>query len=137
MSEWDWRKPKQDALKILGNKGKVPDVPDSVEKSAEQFEKAIGAFLKAVADLEEKILTMENANDAQKNALKQFANKMDKDNLGLDPKSKEDGAKITKAQKLLAGSLQDCIRGLEGNDKKLDELDKLLAQLAKNSPRES
>ena len=134
MSDWYWTKVEQDALKILGDKGKVPDIPDSVAKGEEQFNKAVDVFEKAVADLENKILSIENANDVIKNALKQFANKIDKDNLGLDPKGKEDAAKITKARKLIADSLQGVIRGLENNDKKLDELDKLLVQVAKNSP---
>jgi len=126
-----WDKPKKDALDILGDKGKVPELPDNVDKSATDWDQAEDAARKVVADLLDKMLAMENANDACRNALKQFANKIDKDNLGLDPKSKDDAAKLAKARKILSDSLDTMLRGLDQNDKSVDESNKLLAQLAK------
>jgi hypothetical protein len=126
-----WDKAKKDALKILGDKGKVPDPPDSVEKSLTEFEKVIAAVLKAFDEVSDKLVQIENTNDAARNALNEFANKIGRDDLGLDHRDKEDAPKIAKAQKILSDWSDGTARDLSRNDKVIDDAEKTLNQLAK------
>jgi predicted nucleic acid-binding Zn-ribbon protein len=134
-SEWD--KQRADALKILGDKGNVPDIPDAAKKANTTWDKAYAEFSKSRDACEEKLLAMENANDAMRNAVKQFEAKIDKADFNLDSKDKDQVKKIQQARDLLTGFLDDRIAALERNDKALDELDKHLIQLSKYKPPDS
>ena len=131
----EWDKSKAAALKILGSKGKVPDMPGPVEKAAEGMGKANDELDKVREDMEAKVLALQNANDAVKNGLKQFLAKMEKDDLGLDSKSKDDLKRIQQARKLLTDRLQAGVKHYETDDKMLDELDKHIIQLGKYKPK--
>src|SRR5215831_7409945 len=121
-----WDRAKAAALKILGDDGEVPDFPDAVDKAGESFKKAKEEFDKSREDCEAKLLALQNANDAERNGLKQFLAKIEKSDFNLDSKKKDDLKKIQKARQLLTGELNDGIKHAEGNDKILDELDKHL-----------
>jgi hypothetical protein len=133
--EVDWDKSRQAALKILGDKGEVPDLPDTINQGGDDFDKAAGEFKKSREDCEAKLLAMENVNDAQRNAVKQFLAKIEKSDLGLDPSSKDDLKKIQKARKQLTDTLDASVKHFTDNDKILDELDKHLIQLGKYKPK--
>jgi hypothetical protein len=92
-----WDKAKAAALKILGDKGEVPDMPDTVEKAAKAKGKAWDEFDKSREACENKLEAVENANDAVRNGLKHFLAKIEKENFKLDPKDKDDLKKIQQA----------------------------------------
>jgi hypothetical protein len=124
-------KVKAAALKVLGNKGKVPDLPDTIKKAQTSWDKAYEEFTKSREACEAKLLAMQNANDATRNAAKQFGAKLEKSDFNLDSNDKDDQKKIQQAQDLLSGYIDDAVKRLEKNDKTLDELDKHLIQMAK------
>ncbi len=125
----DWDKAKAAALKILGAKAQVPDLPPTVGKASDEFDKANDAFKASREDCESKLLDIENANDAFKNAVKQFMAQVEKSNFQLDPKN--DAKKIQQAEKLLTAELKAALKIFETNEKMLDELDKHLIQMNK------
>jgi hypothetical protein len=135
MSSALWDKAKAEALKILGDKGKVPDVPDTIGKAADSKGKASDEFDKSREACEKKLEAVENANDALKNATKQFLAKIEKSDFGLDSKDKEELKKIQKARQVLTDTLDAAIKRREDEDKELDELDKHLIQLGKYEPK--
>jgi hypothetical protein len=132
-----WVKTRAAALKILGDKAKVPDSPDAVAKAAKSWDKSFEEFGKSRDACEQKLLAMENANDAERNAIKQFRATIAKADFDLDPKDKDDLKKIQQARDLLTDKLDDSIARHEVIDKDLDELDKHLIQLGKYKPPDS
>ncbi len=73
--------------------------------------------------LQDKILELQNATSSQKNGIKQHADRISKNNFGLDPKNPDEKKKIDQAQKVLA-NLQVQIQNCDTNIKNLSELDK-------------
>jgi hypothetical protein len=132
MAEWDITK--ASALKILGKDAEVPDMPDVVQKAADDMGKANQEFDKAREDCESKVLAVQNANDALRNALKQFEGKIEKADFKLNSKKPDDLKKIVQARKLLTDRLNHAVQYYEKNDKMLDEVDKHLIQLGKYKP---
>jgi triphosphoribosyl-dephospho-CoA synthetase len=130
----DWGKASADAMKILGDKAKIPPVPAAVNKACAAFEKATTAFLAARDACADKLLEVENTNDAVGNALKQFSAVIDKEDFNLDAKA--DAKNIQQAQKILQDSLTESAKKVAKNDKDLDELDKHLIQIGKYKPPE-
>jgi hypothetical protein len=55
----EWDKAKAAALKILGDKGKVPDMPNNVEKGAQDMGKASGELDESREDCEAKLLALQ------------------------------------------------------------------------------
>jgi hypothetical protein len=125
------------ALKILGDKAKVPERPDNLKKANTNLVKALDEFSKTQDACEAKLLAMENANDGALNALKQFLAKIEKNDFNLDSKDKDDAKKIQQARDLLTAPIDDAIKDRKLNDKALDELDKHLIQLGKYKPSAS
>jgi len=125
----DWDRVRAQALKILGNGGKVPDVPSTVSAASKAFSAAGDGFKSSREACEAQLLKVDNANAAFLNALEQFRARVEKNDLGLD--AKKDAKKIEQAQKVLTDALDDALKGLKANDKILDELDKHLIQLGK------
>jgi hypothetical protein len=129
-----WDKAKASALKILGDSGKVPDLPDTVDKAADTLDKADDAFDKSREDCEAKLLAVQNGNDAVRNTLKQFLAKVAKSDFELDSKNKDDAKKIQKARQILTDTLNSAIKAYDSDDKVLDEVDKHLIQMSKYKP---
>jgi hypothetical protein len=128
----DWNKAKTQALKVLGEGGKVPDVPGVVLQASKTFQSMGGAFKTAREACEAQLLKMDNSNSAFMNAIEQFRARVEKNDLGLDPK--KDAKKIEQAQKVLTDALDDSLKDLKDNDKVLDELDRHMIQLSKYKP---
>ena len=61
MAKWD--DAKASALKILGDKGKVPDMPDIVQKAADDLKKSSDEFDKCREDCEAKLLALQDPDD--------------------------------------------------------------------------
>ena len=133
MAEWD--KAKAEALKVLGDGAEVPDFPDTIQKAADEMGKASDGLNKSREDCESKLLALQNANDAVRNALKQFEAKIEKSDFKLDSKNKDTLKKIQKARKLLTDRLNRGIKYYNEDDKMLDELDKHLIQLGNYKPK--
>ncbi len=125
----DWNTAKAAAMKVLGDKAEVPDLPSTITKAEEAFEKSSAAFDKSRADCESALLDVQNALSAVKNAGKQFTASIEKSDFELD--SKTDAKKIQQGQKILLTSLQGSSKNIDDNDKILDELDKHLVQMGK------
>jgi chromosome segregation ATPase len=130
----DWDKAKAAALKILGNKAVVPDLPASINKASETFDKTNDAFKASREDCEDKLLEIEDATSALGNAVKQFQATIEKSDFKLDSKNKDEAKKIQQAQKILTGELSSASKQLATITKILDELDKHLIQLGKYKP---
>jgi len=125
-----WDAVSKSALKILGDKGKVPKYSAAVPKAAAAEGKAFDDFKKIRDDLKSKLLALQNADEAHKNAISQFQDTIDEDDFGLDRKNKDDAKKIAEAQKILSKWLQDQIDVSEQNVRNLKELDKHLMSLS-------
>lgn len=124
-----WDSAVKDATKILGEKGKVPKLAPAITKSLTAFDKAYEAFDKARQDLKAKLLAMQAASDATKDAYVQFQDEIEESDLGLDPKNKDDVKKIADAQKILSAWVQQNVDTSTQNYKNLRELDRHLMSL--------
>jgi len=92
----DWDDAQKKALKILGDKGKVPE--PKMKSYNDGATKAWNAFDKARDDIEAKLTDLEGAFEKISGGIDQYEAKLEKDNLGLDPKDKEDAKKIDQAK---------------------------------------
>ena len=99
-----WDKAKAVALKILGDKGEVPDIGDAFEKARDSHEKAVEEFNKSREDCEAKLLAVQNTNDLGDKALKQLLAKIEKSDFNLNSKNKDDLKKIKEARQFLRTS---------------------------------
>ena len=124
MATKDWNDAKAQALKILGDKAKIPAPKANFSKLMGDVEKADKEYDASVDVLQAKILALQNSNDAWKNAMKQFDAQISKSDFGLNAKDADDKKKIQQAQDILSGHLEGQIGNADVNDKNLDELDK-------------
>ena len=112
-------------------------MPDVVQKAADTLGKALQDFDKVREECEGKVLALQNANDAVKNALKQFGAKIEKSDFKLDAKNKENLKKIQQARKLLSDRVTAAVKHWEADDKMLDELDKHIEQLLESTSQKT
>ena len=124
-----WETATRPAMKVLGDKGKIPKIPPSVPKAMDVAEKAWAEFNKVRQDLKAKLLLLQNAASAHKNAVAQFQDMIDEDDLGLNRKDKDEAKKINDAQKILDKYLVDALDDADTNLKNYRELDKHLMNL--------
>jgi hypothetical protein len=125
-----WDQPTKEAMKILGDKGKVPKWSPAIVKAATADDKSFDEFDKSRNDLKAKLLATQNTRQALKDAVSQLQDEVDESNLGLDPKNKEEAKKIKDAQKILSGWLDEKIKIFEDDVKNLKELDRHLMSIA-------
>ena len=131
----DWDKAKAAALKILGDKAKVPDLAPTISKASKAYDTASAAFTTSQQDCESKLLDLQNNNDALGNAVKQFSASIEKSSFGLN--EKDDAKKLQQARKILLSELAGATKTISSNDKIIEELDKHLIQLGKyKSPQD-
>jgi mannose-6-phosphate isomerase class I len=130
----DWDKAVAAATKILGDKAKIPKLGSAIPKAVAAEDKAFDAFDKVRQDLKAKVLGEQNALQALKDAIVQFQDEIDEDDLGLDPKNKDDAKKIDSARKILSGALQEKIDQKNDNIKDFRELDKHLMNIVNYKP---
>ncbi len=130
-TEWDGAKAK--ALKILGKDAKIPD-PKFLGKLQSDVNAAYGAYNKSRDDLEAKILAMQKAMSDAKLTVKQFADKLDDEDFGLDEKNKDDAKKIKDAQAIFDAWAENIYKNVNDDIRELDELDKHLVDYKKYKP---
>ncbi|MDE2004920.1 MAG: hypothetical protein KGI51_00020 [Rhodospirillales bacterium] len=118
------------AQKILGDKGKIPKIPPAIDKAREASQKTWDEFSKHREELKKKLLAVRDADEAWKDAVEQYQDEIDESDFGLDPKDKDDAKKITAAQKLLSGRLQQTVDETKENLKNERELDRHLMGMA-------
>jgi prefoldin subunit 5 len=128
-----WETAKASAMKVLGEKGKIPE-PKTLDKAGEGLDKAFEAFSKSRDDLEEKLVGLQDADSAVSHAFDQFGTLVEKSDLGLDLKNKDDAKKITQAKKILTDYVTTVTKAQEANNKNLKELDKHMILLSKYKP---
>jgi hypothetical protein len=120
----NWNDAKSQALKILGDKAKIPEPKANMTKFMADLMKADKEYDASVDVLQAKILALQNANDSWKNGVKQFDDLISKSDFGLDARDADDKKKIKQAQDILSGYLEEQMDNADINDKNLDELDK-------------
>ena len=124
MAAKNWNDAKSQALKILGDKAKIPEPKANMTKFMADLMKADKEYDASVDVLQAKILALQNANDSWKNGVKQFDDLISKSDFGLDARDADDKKKIKQAQDILSGYLEEQMDNADINDKNLDELDK-------------
>lgn len=124
-----WDSVSKAAMKILGEKGKIPKISPGIAKARAADDKSFEAFDKAREELKAKLLATQNTREAVKDGISQFQDEIDESDLGLDPKSKDDAKKIAEARKILSDWLGQQIEVCEDDFKNLKELDKHLMSL--------
>ena len=131
-----WDDANKQAMKILGNKAKIPQPKPGVTKSAESVAKTMKEYDKAVSVLQDKIVELQDTYSSWGHAIKQFTDQIEKSDFGLDGKSADDKKKIKDATDILTDYLEAQVANLDVNNKNLDELDKHTMSLSKYKPKE-
>ena len=132
-----WEKGKAVALKILGSEGKVPDIPNALDKADGDFENASNAFEKSRYVVYQKIQALQNSNDLWAKVLKQYLAKVEASDLGLDPKNKDDAKKIKEAKAVLTDALKMLMKHFADRANKLGELNKHIEELGNYKQKRS
>jgi hypothetical protein len=124
----------EQAQKVLGDKAKIPPPKTLPDKFQNDYEKAFKEFDAAREDSENKLLALENTVSAYTNAQQQNAAVYQREDFGLDRKSKDDAKKIKLAQKIFSDFFNNFQKQGEAERKVIDELDKHLIQLGRYKP---
>jgi hypothetical protein len=130
--KWDAAKAK--AQQILGKDAKIPE-PKFIPKSQAEIGTAYDAYEKSRDDLEAKILALQKVFSNAKLVTKQFADKLDDEDFGLDEKNKDDAKKIKDAQAIFKGWYQNVFDNVDSNIDGLGDLDKHLVDFRKYKPK--
>jgi predicted nucleic acid-binding Zn-ribbon protein len=128
----EWDNAEKQALKILGDKGKIPD--PKLKSYNEAAAKAWNAFDKARDDIEAKLTDLEGAFEKISSAIDQYEAKLEKDNLGLNPKDKDEAKKIDQAKDILLAEVKTTEKAWEDEIKDLKEVARHVIQLGKYKP---
>lgn len=129
----DWDVAKKQAMKILGDKGKIPEI--KAQSAYDGTKKTWAAFSKARDDIEAKLADLEAAFEKASGVVDQFEAKLEKDDLGLDPKNKDDAKKIDQARDILTNSVKGVEKFYEDDIKAFKELARHIIQLGSYKPR--
>jgi hypothetical protein len=124
MAEVDWYTTVAKAQAVVGKEGKIPPPKADLRKYVGETYRTYDDYKKSVGALQGKILALQNALSAWRNALKQVDDQMSRESFGLDGKTAEGKRKIEQAQKILGDWLESCIKSADADIKNLDELDK-------------
>jgi len=82
----DWNSAVKAAMKILGDKGKIPKLNSAIPKADAADKKSYDDFKKTRDELKAKLLATQNTGEALNDAMMQYQDEIDEDDLGLDPK---------------------------------------------------
>ena len=119
------------AEKIFGKKLEVPEFPSpAVQKANDAVDKAFAQFDKTRQALENDILELQKAIAGQGLASKQFAEKLERSDLGADKNSPDYKKKRAEAQKNFKTFFDYSEKAIEFNIKCCDELDKHLMNIS-------
>jgi hypothetical protein len=99
----NWDKTVAAAMKILGEKGKIPPMPAALTSGIEKGHKSSREATKAASDLQAKLVDLQKSIGDVIRAGQQFQAAIDKDTLGMDPKNPDDAKKLKQARALLDG----------------------------------
>jgi septal ring factor EnvC (AmiA/AmiB activator) len=117
------------AMKVLGDKGKIPKFSPAIPKAGTADEKTYEEFKKVRDELKKKLLATQDSGEALKDAIEQYQDDINENDLGLNARDKDDAKKIAAARKILSDRLQESIDLQETNGKNLRELDRHLMSL--------
>jgi predicted nucleic acid-binding Zn-ribbon protein len=102
----NWASAKKQALRVLGDKGKIPD-DKATFKFLDALDKAVDAYTKSLADLEKKVADLNSQYSKFSDMIDKYEVKVEDDDLGLDKKDKDQAKKIEQAQRILQDSLNE------------------------------
>ena len=126
----DWNNVVKAAMKILGEKGKIPKLNPAITKASTANGKSYDEFSTTRELLKKKLLALQDASDALKDAIEQYQDDIDESDLGLNGRDKDDVKKIQAARKILSDHrLQESIDVETENHKNQRELDKHLMSM--------
>jgi len=127
-----WDDAAKQAMKILGNKGQIPDAKPLLKFYADVVSKAFEAFAKVRDDLEGKLTDLEGQVQRFSSMVDQFEAKVEKDDLGLNAKDKEESKTIDKARDILVDFLNNVwSKSSDDNIKTLKDAGRHLILLSK------
>jgi hypothetical protein len=121
------------AMKILGDKGKIPP-SDFLEKPLDKSEAARKDFSDKVDELNSSLLAYQDAMSSFANATQNYINTIEKTDFGLHKDNKEEAKKIDAASKILVEFWGGMKKSLEKDVKSLDAFDKHIADLNRFKP---
>jgi deoxyribodipyrimidine photolyase len=133
----NWDGADKEAMKVLGEKAKMPKWPAAVDKAKAGEDKTFDEFDKVRQDLKKKLVAEQDAVEKLKDALSQFQDEIEGNNFGLDPKNKDDKKKIDSARRILSGKIEEYMDTRDDDFKNLKELDKHLVNIADYKPSSS
>jgi hypothetical protein len=122
---------KSAAMAVLGKTAKIPDPKTNITKLSADFDKAKNDYYSAVDVLQSKILALQNVISTSRNALKQYQDQIGASTFGLDEDAAGNKDKISKAEKIMDGCIDERMKLCDTEIKNLDELDKHSMALAK------
>ena len=129
-----WNEATKQAMKILGSKGKIPDIKPLFKYNADVIAKTWATFEKMRDDLDAKIAEIEGQYEKLSGMYDQFEAKVEKDNLGLNEKDKEELKQIDQARDILTDVLHTSEKICDDNIKTLKEVARHLILLSKYKP---
>jgi len=129
-----WNDASKQAMKILGDKGKIPDFKTVLKFNVDVIGKALQTFYKARDDLETQMTDLEGMAEKLSGMIDQFEAKLERDDLELNEKDKEEAKTIAKAKEILSGYLDDCSKVCDSNIKGLKDAARHLILLSKYKP---
>jgi hypothetical protein len=128
----NWDKTVAAAMKILGDKGKVPPMPNTLTSGIEKGQKTNKEAAKAASDLQSKVVEVQKSLGDVLRAAQQFQATIDKDNLGLDPKNSDEAKKIKQARGLLDGYFDTATKATSAGLEPATKLDNALSAFLKS-----
>jgi len=126
-----WDDATKQAMKILGNKGQIPDAKALRKFYADVVMKTFDTFAKVRDDLEAKIADLEGQLEKFSAMVDQFEAKVEKDDLGLNGNDKEESKTIDKARPILVDALNIWTKTADDNIKNLKDAGRHLILLSK------
>lgn len=134
MADSLWGDAGKQAMKILGDKGQLPDLKAIAKFDHDVVGKAIEAFHKSRDDVETKMTDLQGQYEKLSSMIDQFEAKVEKSDLGLNEKDKEESKKIKEAGGILSDHLLDMEKTVDTYIKDLKDALRNIIQLSKYKP---
>ncbi len=140
MNHGQWESAVKQAMKVLGNKARIPDYPKSIEKSALDYNKAVDEFWNRKDQLRKLLVEAKKKMDGLSEDVEAFQAQIDRENFALNSSDKDELKKIKEARKILHANLQEALddetevnNGLRELDKHLNNMDGYVDQIKHDS----
>ena len=140
MNHGQWESAVKQAMKVLGNKARIPDYPKSIEKSALDYNKAVDEFWNRKDQLRKLLVEAKKKMDGLSEDVEAFQAQIDRENFALNSSDKDELKKIKEARKILHANLQEALddetevnNGLRELDKHLNNMDGYVDQIKHGS----